>query len=255
MYLANYFLTLALLSIPSTIFAQTRIRLEGESSYVPTRQPSKSGTFRWNFFYNNLQLDIYYFDTNHRRRKDGTVKTYSYSGKVMDGTFWYAYTSSGGIFEITAKYPALRAIKKIEFFDLDGNKIFEDTFEQMPLFSPSLTKINANSFTPSNKGDMYLSTDRGKNWRSINNFDHKTNSFFLDNDIVNSPDLVIMLRASDPNPPHAPGVALWAPNPSDYVFEFADDEVSAPQTVTPAPSTTANQPPISTKKPESKKAS
>ncbi|MCL1894777.1 MAG: hypothetical protein FWG02_11215 [Holophagaceae bacterium] len=167
MHLVKCFLTLALLSTYSTIMAQAKIRLEGETCYHPRSSRANLGTSRWAFGYNMLRLDVRYFDANHQGRKDGTIKASSYSGKVVEGTFWYCYTSNGGIYEIIATYPALRAIKKIEFFDLDGNKIFEDTFEQVPLFNPTLTKTTSNSFSPSPEGDMYISSNWGSSWRSI----------------------------------------------------------------------------------------
>ncbi|MCL1892934.1 MAG: hypothetical protein FWG02_01690 [Holophagaceae bacterium] len=242
-----------LLSSLSVVSAQTKIKSEGCSFYSPLR-PSNTGTLRWKHRGNILSLDVFCLDKNHINKSDGKVIASSYSGKVVEGTFWYGYMSSGGIYEIIALYPALRVIKKIEFFDLDGNKIFEDTFEQVPLFNPTLTKTTSNSFSPSPEGDMYISSNWGSSWRSINNFNYRTKSFSLDEDVANSPALVIMLCSSDPNPPHTPGVALWAPNPSDYVFEFADDEEPVPQYVPNIPSTSANQPSISTKKPEPKKS-
>ena len=165
---------------------------------------------------------------------DGTAKVHNYSNDIIKtGMYYFKYDSEGfsGFFHLW--FPSVKNIKKIEFFDKDGNKMFEDLFEERSLFDFSIVKASANSFsfsaTPEESWpDVHFSSDRAKTWEWVK-VDYGTNTFSVPNDIANSPDLVIVATAHGLTPPHAVGVALWAPNPSDYVFEFADDEEPAPQ--------------------------
>ena len=212
--------------------AQTPIKLEGCIRYfVP---PPNAGDSAWKLLGNIISLSPYYFDKDFERKKDGSVKVYSHSGKTVDGTFKYHYFSyedrPRDIFEVIAVFPAMKTVRKIEFFDKDGNKFFEDTFEQLPMYVPTITKTSDNSFTLSSVGSIVLSTDRARSWGrvDIGRINYETKSFSVSNKAIDSPDLVVVVTRNDPNPPYAPGVALWAPNPSDYVLEFADDEEPTP---------------------------
>jgi len=223
--------------------AQTPIKLEGCIRYkVPP--PNAVGS-SWELMGYTLEINVKYFDKNFEREIDGSIKVHSYTDVVVEGTFRYAYFYSEDRphmpSEVFANFPAIKAVRKIEFFDKDGNKFFEDTFEQLPMYVPTITKTSDNSFTLSSVGSIVLSTDRARSWGrvDIGRINYETKSFSVSNEAIDSPDLVVVVTRNDPNPPYAPGVALWAPNPADYVFEFADDE-EPPQTVQSAPSPTIN---------------
>jgi len=180
--------------------------------------------------------NIYRIDPEFNRYHDGTVKVESQSGITVNGTFTYSshaghspdYKSPDGL---SASFPALRHLKKIEFFDKYGNKFFEDTFEQVQTFVPSITRISENSFTIPAIGNVWLSTDGAKTWNSVKIFDYSTNTFSVSSELVNSPNTVIVGCIRNPNPPRNPGVALWAINPNYYVLEFADDDEPVSQAI------------------------
>jgi hypothetical protein len=192
-----------------------------------------------------MGMDLSYFiqsdkitDEKKQELFDGTVKALSYNDKFVTGTYHFTYDSEGysGIFEVW--FPAMKNLRKIEFYDKDGNRKFEDVFESVPLYSPEIVRISNNSFSVQARSGVYLSQDRAKTWDSIK-VDYDTNTFSIAEDIINNSNTVIVVIAYDPNPPYEPGVALWAPNPADYVFGFADDEEPA-QTVQSAPAPTIN---------------
>ncbi|MCL1892931.1 MAG: hypothetical protein FWG02_01675 [Holophagaceae bacterium] len=243
-------IALALAITPVTLFSQTKIELVRYIEYKNRNSKSPVPDFR-------LVSDKFYTggkDTGG----EGTVRVESYSGKIVDGNYVITFRVAGDATSsppgLLARFPALRSIKKIEFFDNDGNKFFEDTFEYVPMYTPTIVRAAENTFTLSNPASRFFSIDRAKTWQLVKNFDYQTNSFIISDDIANNPSLVIVVCSKDPTPPHAPGVALWAPNPSDYVLEFADDEEPEPQATTPAPSTTNSSLVKSSKKPEPKKS-
>ena len=218
------FLALFLTSIP--LYTQTKIKIRGNIDYVNKDYENPIPDFR--LMYNRYY--IYYESSQH----DGTVKVESHSGKVVNGTYVVTHIiPNSGIKSppgLSAFFPALRSVKKIEFFDRNGDKFFEDTFEQVPMYVPTITKTSGNSFTVSNiGGGMFVSIDRAKTWELVKSIDFRTNSFSVSESITSNPDTVIVICSKDPNPPYARGVSLWANNPNDYVFEFADDEEPAPQ--------------------------
>ncbi|MCL1894899.1 MAG: hypothetical protein FWG02_11850 [Holophagaceae bacterium] len=236
----NFSPTILFLAFSLATHAQTSIKLEGCISYfVPS---SHADDPSWKILSNRIEISDTYFDKDLERQKDGSVKVYGDSDAIAHGTFRYIYDTHDGahdLFQVTANFPAIKAARKIEFFDKAGNKFFEDTFDQVPMYVPTITKTSENSFALSNPSDKLYSTDGGKTWKRVHNYDYKTNSFSLSDSIASGPDFVILICSIDPNPPHAPGVALWAPNPSDYVFEFADDEEPTAPT-SPAVATSNN---------------
>ena len=92
-----------------------------------------------------------------------------------------------------------------------------------------ISELSINSFSVPSRAGAFLSLDRAKTWKGIS-INKETNTFSVSDDVINNPDIVLVVIAYDPNPPWAYGVAFWAPNPSDYVLGFADSDGSAPQT-------------------------
>jgi len=235
----------------SCLFAQTKIELTRHFVYkVPLNEPENERGKRkltnnpWERRPQGIWLSDYVIsktitDQERENLNDGTAKIYSYTGdSIVTGMYRFDYDSEGwsGFFQLW--FPVVRNIKKIEFYDKDGLKKFEDVFESVPLYSPEIVRISNNSFSVQARSGVYLSQDRAKTWDSIK-VDYDTNTFSIAEDIINNSNTVIVVIAYDPNPPYEPGVALWAPNPADYVFGFADDEEPA-QTVQSAPAPTIN---------------
>ena len=188
------------------------------------------------------------------RNLDGIAKVYSYNNEtVANGYYVFGYDSEGYSSHLEVYFATVGKIRKIEFYDKNNNKMFEDVFEELSSFRPEIVRTSENSFTIPRKSSLWLSADGGKTWKLAERVSPGSTDYNIDREIIESPNTVIVVTGSDPNPPNSPGVALWSTNPN-FVLDFADDEEPEPQTVTPASSTTAKQPPISTKNPEPKKS-
>ena len=231
--------------------AQTKIELGRTICYLaPSDEPENApGEQRiltnnsWKRMYGGFGLNCFlgfeFSNEELERIFDGMARIHNYSNYVTTiGMYIFRYDSEGYSGQFDLWFPSVKNIKKIEFFDKDNNKMFEDLFEEMPLFNFCITKVSDNSFSVESWPNVFVSNDRAKTWKWTK-VDYSSNTFSISEDMINSQDLVIVAFAHDPNPPHAPGVALWAPNPDDYVLEFADDDVPPPQ-ATPAATTSNN---------------
>ncbi|MCL1894731.1 MAG: hypothetical protein FWG02_10970 [Holophagaceae bacterium] len=249
--LAQLLILAIITSANFSLFAQTKIELvrtfiyevpKGEDDNRPGKRVLSNNPWRrWvnEHILLNYFVQFSFFDEEYRKNFDGTTKIHNYDNdNTVPGMYRFKYESNGYSGHFNVWFPAVYNIKKIEFFDKDNNKMFEDVFDETTLYNFEISKISSNSFSVPSYSRAFLSIDGAKTWKYIE-MDSETNTFTISNDFINKPDAVIVVIGNDPNPPHEPGVALWAPNPSDYVFEFADDE-EPPQTVQSAPSSTIN---------------
>ena len=157
---------LSLLLAPCPLFSQTKIKVLRDISY---RNIAIEDNQVPNFI---LASGRFYIDTWSYKLENynkGTVKIESYSGVIVEGTFNYDFVYSAGshsIPGIAALFPAVQSIKRIEFFDRAGHIFFEDTFENIPLFKPTIVKTTNNSFVVP-RGNTYISEDGAKTWNLV----------------------------------------------------------------------------------------
>ena len=220
------------LAIHQAAAAQTRIKLEREIEY--SRIVSDTGEQSWKFYTDDLSFDwSYHPDDNPYDRPpriDGTIEITGYSGEIFGGNYCYIPDVEGTIHPrgILAFFPAVEAIKSIKFFDKDGNVFIEDTFDYMPLYEFEIVKASDNTFSSVEQCNTYISKNGGRTWESIRNSNFSAGSFTISDEDAENADTVIVGFACNLDSDNW-GVALWANNPGDYVFEFADVDIPGTQ--------------------------
>ena len=216
------------------LFAQTKIKLYSNYNYLaPPDEPSNVPGFR--ALTNNpwaRTTGIIYIDDkpnagniSNSRKPDGIVKVHCYNGTVVNGIYTFGYQGSGYSGRFTARFSTVKQIRKIEFYDINHNKMFEDVFEDMPIYKPTIVRTSNNSFNVPNNSAFYLSIDGGKSWEYLEQTALNPDVYNIDKNIIENPKTIIAIIGR--LQPCNPGITLWSVNP-EYVLEFADDETPSP---------------------------
>ena len=219
--------------------AQTKIELAWTFTYTcPKNEPVNVGERKltnnpWERVSQRITLTCFLDskgnveDDTRDKSYAGSVRVQNYvNNKTTKGWYSFIYNSDeySGIMEMW--FPAVKKIKKIEFLNKNNNKMFEDVFEEVQFYNFEISRVSPNSFSVPSQSRAFISLNGAKTWSLLNV--NRNNNISINSDAINNPDTVVVVMARDPNPPYGPGVALWAPNPSDYVLEFADDEEPTP---------------------------
>ena len=222
-----------MLAMSQIATAQTKIKLARHIEYDLII--SDTGDLNWERSINILAFDGSFYQAKNQyyrpRHVDGIVEVTGYSGKIFSGTWKYIDGVEGTVLPraVSAFYPAVEALKTIRFFDKNGNIFIEDTFEYAPLNVFGITKTSENTFVTANNCNIYISSDKGESWRLIRDKPPNIGTFSINNVESSNPNIVIVGFTRDRSTTLSWGVALWANNPEDYVFEFADVDIPGTQ--------------------------